>query len=930
LGLRLFHRFVAAVALAGLLGAGGAARAQDAWYESFEGPTPSWRQAESNAQFQIDFHDRLRDEAHTGERCERVVLHAGGGSFIYLAHDVGSPLVIDELLPTVWIKADRPGLEFLVQVALPRSPDPRTGRSLTALIPGTRYTTVGKWQQLRVEDIPRQVARQVRALRMQYGPTVDEREAYVEAVLLNVYGGPGVTTVYIDDLDVRGHVPRPSNASSAAANSAPAGDVLGSGRPGLVSNVAIASPVVPTLPALAVEHARVEFNDTVLVVDGRPFFPRMIQYRGEPLEFLQRLGFNTIWLDEVPPPSLLAEADRLNLWVVCPPPRPEGLELPYGPLRAMGEIGTEFERVLAWNLGRGLSTEHLEVTKRWVEQVRGASRRRSRPLVGQPDAELRIYSRHLDLLMVGYRPMGSSLELRDYGSWLARRPGLARPGTPIWNTVQTQLAPSVAEQLRAIDPSRPPPLTLPSEQIRLLAYVAVATGTRGLLFESYTPLNAGDPDTQQRALALELVNLELRLLETWAAAGSVAGTSGSSVAEVSGAVLRTDRARLVLPVWLGQGGQFTAGPSAANNLSLVMPGVPESCTAYELLPGGLRPLHHKRAAGGMQVTIDEFGVADQVLLAHDPLIMSVVSKQAEAAGPRGAQLARALANPKLATIQRVLGELSRYGVPPPLTRQWLATAQLALQTADGQLALQQYQLAYIAAHRSMAAMRLIERTAWDLGMKHLASPMTSPGAISFATLPWYFRLQERIDGAALGPNRLPGGDFEDLAATLGANWQHFQHRIEGVQTIAELVPGAAHTGHSGMRLAAWPENPLAAPALLETPPVWIVSPPVPVEAGEVVCIRGWVRIRAALTASFDGLLIFDSFSGEPLAERIGRAVGWRDFVLYRVAPRSGPLTVTFALTGLGEVSLDDVTVQVLGPPRAAGIVQGPPPGMMPR
>ena len=41
---------------------------------------------------------------------------------------------------------------------------------------------------------------------MQLGPQVDDREAYLDAVLLNVYGGPGTTNVWIDDLDVAGHV----------------------------------------------------------------------------------------------------------------------------------------------------------------------------------------------------------------------------------------------------------------------------------------------------------------------------------------------------------------------------------------------------------------------------------------------------------------------------------------------------------------------------------------------------------------------------------------------------------------------------------------------------------------------------------------------------------------------------------------------------
>ena len=58
-------------------------------------------------------------------------------------------------------------------------------------------------------------------------------------------------------------------------------------------------------------------------------------------------------------------------------------------------------------------------------------------------------------------------------------------------------------------------------------------------------------------------------------------------------------------------------------------------------------------------------------------------------------------------------------------------------------------------------------------------------------------------------------------------------------------------------------------------------------------------------------MIFDSLGGEALADRIGHTTGWQQFALYRVAPQSGTMNVTFALSGLGEAWIDDVYVQVL-------------------
>ncbi len=108
------------------------------------------------------------------------------------------------------------------------------------------------------------------------------------------------------------------------------------------------------------------------------------------------------------------------------------------------------------------------------------------------------------------------------------------------------------------------------------------------------------------------------------------------------------------------------------------------------------------------------------------------------------------------------------------------------------------------------------------------------------------------------------------------------------------------------------------PEVIENPPILFSSPPVQVEAGQIVYIHGWANVPAEITASSDGLLVVDSLSGEALADRIGKTHGWRQFALYRIAPQTGPMCVTFAMSGIGEAWLDDVAIQVLEP-RAATV-----------
>ena len=676
-------------------------------------------------------------------------------------------------------------------------------------------------------------------------------------------------------------------------------------------------------PSNVPRHA-VKLAESILTVDGRPMLPRVVQHCGEPLEVLKKIGFNAVWLRRLPSPEILQEADRLGLWLICPPPRPAlsgpanephvGTPEASASVPALADIGPEFDCVLAWDLGDGLTEADLDATQRWADQVRAADRRVNRPLICRPQTDLRGYSRLANLLLIDRRPLGTSLEMAKWATWVRQQPLLASLGTPIWTTVQTQPNEAMRQQLALIEPGYAPPLAVSPDQIRLLAYTAVASGSRGLVFASDTRLDAPDPDTRQRAMTLELLNLELDRIEPWAAAGTYVTSAESSKPEVNSALLYANRAQMLLPVWLSPGAQCVPSQSAANALTLVAPGVPEPYNAYELTPTGAEPLRHLLGPGGLSVTLDEFGLTTQILLAHDPFIISAVHRRAEQTGPREAQLQRELAVYQLNTVQALSDRLaSRTHVAQAAG--WLASARKDLQLCDGQLAAGDVAGAAINAQRAGRSLRLVERAFWDAAVRRprLVSIVTSPAAMSFDTLPCHRRFLDRLRVSRLGPNLIAGGDFEDMDTMMRARWQYTMHATPTVQTAVDLVPQAARTGRLGVRLTVAPVDPKNPPAVLETPPIFFTTPSVAVEAGQLVCIHGWARVPTDITASTDGLLVVDSLSGEALADRIGKTKGWQEFAMYRVAPQSGTMCVTFAMSGIGEAWLDDVAIQIVEP-----------------
>ena len=863
-------------------------RAQGLLRLDFEGPEPTWQSAGGDMEFRIDGQQRVAGAAQNGDWCEQVRLIAGNGSYVYLSHDIGAARAIQELRASVWVKSDRAGLQILARLVLPRTLDQRTGKPVTTLLRGASYNKPGDWQQLRLVDLPRLVEREAVLLRTRLGPNVDTHEAFLDAVYLNIYGGPGATQVWIDDLEIEGFVGR---------------------RPGKspeMNNIGWTNAGAKGVAELAKKQT-VALNGSLLLVYGRPYFPRLIEYQGEPLKLLKDLGFNGVRLAAFPRPSILAEAEQEGMWIVCPPPRAAGdassaIAIPDLPGR---------DRILAWNLGQNLAGRDVEATRNLAESLRSVDRDQARPLTAEVDDDLRSFGRHVDVLRASRYPLLTSLELADYGQWLRDRPRLARPGTTLWTSIQTQSSLALIEQSRAFTPDARTTPNISSEQLRMLAFVAISQGVKGLCFESRTRLDASDPVTRQRAMTLELLNLELDLIEPWCAAGSVVTSIIGSDPETRATLMQTDRARLLIPVWAGRHSQFVPGQSAGNNITFTIPGVPETSDAYEIHPTGMRTLRHKqrRVTGGVRITLDEFGPTSLVLLTQDPLVVNSANKKLEHTAERAARLQRDLAAARLADAIAIDRQLTNVAPAVQEAPGWLASARDLSTQADAMLAAKNAAQAYVLSQRSMRAVRALERAHWDKAVASVGSPMAAADLTSFATLPQFWTSMARLRGLERGLNQLAGGDFEDLDRLLQVGWRHFQHPQPEIESEAQLAIDAPHAGKSCLQLRAWRVGNEPASGLVETPPIWINSSPIDVTAGTIVRIHGWVHLPAPIGGSVDGLMIIDSLTGPALAARVAQTNGWQEFTLYRAAPQDSPLVVTFALTGLGAARLDDITIE---------------------
>jgi len=859
-----------------------AATAHAQFRDDYESPDPVWKLANADCGVRVVSQKRVFEQAHGGSSSEHLRFVAGQGTHLYYTLDVGRSPIIDESNCSLWLKADRARLQLLVRVVLPRTLDERTGKPIATLLVGDEYGEIGSWQQLQVKDLPKLLARQTIILRRQFGPHVDPREAYVDLLVLNAYGGPGETNVWIDDLEIHGVID-PDWAKRIAPQRT--GDKT---QPDTTTPAPSATP-----PAI--------IDGNVLLVEHRPMLVRGIEHRGESLEIFKSLGFNTVFLATTPSVELNEEAKRFGLWLVAPPP-----DLATDPAAA-----TRLDRVVTWQLGAGLGGADLASMRSLAAEVRSADRALRRPLLCGVRSDAWSYSRETDMLCWEMPPLFGPRSFSAASASLRAKATQARVGSPYWATIQLNPAPELVEQIGLLDRAAPPPLSADLEQARLAVLSALAAGARGLVFRSSTRLDQEEETAQQRAAVLRLLNLELNLIEPWFAGGSPPQDLPTGDPSLKGTVLQSERSRLVLLTREPPQGQFVMPPAANDTMLLTLPGVPPSSRFYHLTTDGLRPLESPPGGAGNRIVVPEAGHAAIVAVTQDPLVIQHLTRFSEAQRGEAVETRLRLAAHRLTATALVVEQIHSVLRPPREGEAMLRQGQRYLQEADQLLLRRDLTGCYRNTRQVERIIDQVRRAWWDSVQTPFSSPLTSPCCVSFDALPSHLRLAFRLRQGAWSKNGLPAGDCEQLEGLITSGWKQHRRDLPGVKAIVEVTANAPHGGASCLRLAAVSQEDRE--PILDEPPVAITTAPIQAREGQVARLHAFVRAPQPLRGLDAGLLVYDSFAGPALAEVVSHSPTWREVTLYRAISRDGPLTMTFALQGLGEAFVDDVTVELITP-----------------
>lgn len=937
--------------------------AEELHKNAFSGKATVFVRGEENVKAEVKLHELSADRSRSLPSSERIKLNCGGGknesNFAYYYYSTPPAPITEDLSAELMVHSNKAGVQLLARIVFPKVRNPKQlDEPLTSVVLLDSYKApAGGWQKLLLKRPLEILQNQKQALRLQMRQDVDVSDAYIDRLIVNLYTGPGEVEVFLDNLEI----------GPVKANAAPP------------------PPVNPKQPGKAVSQEKqprpengleVDFQRRRLTVAGKQAFPRFIRYNGMPLQLLREAGFNSLYVPLDTPIETIEDAiDNYQFWVIphVPPVSEGASEKLNSPLMArdadaLSAALRKFisrDGVLFWDFGPVRSEDYKRVA-RTVEAIRAVDAKR--PIGGDVWDGFGKFSIPLQLIGTHRDPLMTTLELDRYSEWLAQRRILTSGSQFMWTWIQTHIPEWQVKLLYGKDSNEPvtDPLGPQPEQIRLLTYLAAASGCKGLGF--WSDRFMADPrHGRERVLQMMILNQELEMIEELlnAVTGEIRWVK-TSHPSVKVAILRTTgKGVLALPIWLGGGAQYVPPQGAVQGLTFTIPLVPDGAEPWEITPVRVQSLQSelRQTPEGLQITIPEFDMTAAIVFTNDNAPDGLIAKwqkHTKRVGRFAATWMCELAEDQLHKVVRTHDQLVTLTTPIDQAEMLLKRAERELMTAKRELVANNNEAAYFDAVRSLRPLRVLMRAYWERATKNLDYPAASPYAVSYYTLPKHWELAQKFRNASIGANALNDGDFERAGRGAAGSasvsdlpgWTVQEVALDDVVMRATIVssavaqeppppprppsknpylatslekrgdlppPATPTLADRVLKLSVTPkpitlgkdEKAPPEPQALERVFLCVNSPPVRLTPGSWVRISGWVKITENVRASADGVMLYDTAAGEAFAVRLTTALKWKQFHMYRQVPPSGDIRVRLALTGFGTAYFDDIRIEPL-------------------
>jgi hypothetical protein len=722
--------------------------------DGFETPKTIWRQEQTDATVKIYAQQRTNRAAHEGQFSEGFQFEAGIGGGLYYSYKLPNIPVTDDLKVSLYVRSNRTGAQILGRVVLPSDVDPDSRRPSFVLVPGTIYESSDRWQRLELDDMIPSIERQAKVLRSSTKRPVSLKGAYLERLVMNVYGGEGETEVYLDELTI-------GPVSAAIARAARAEPPKGPSVRTIADR-----PRGPNEPLEAVQpglNSKIRLDRNRLTKDGYPWFFTAVRAPGADPSKLRRVGCDALVVPKDTDEATIRAAMASGMLLIPELTGPDDRTLPDAD-RLVSEA-TSFvgrDAVAFWSLAENLGQSiDLETRRTTLRRVRDAALaiRKAKPggsplTTGTVLGMLPEYARipeNLDVIGIPTSNWATTQEPFEMVQYLDQRRLLtARSNTDalFWATIDVTPPPIYQESIWGTDP--PPSWGLPRvqpEQIRLQTYAALAGGCRGVCFRGDSDLTQeiGRPGLIEMALLNEEIDLlepiladpdkSVRIIDTYLpdppppppmtlfqmSLGGVAKPPTPKEfpphAWVKAAAITTKdrRGTLLMVADYFRYSQYQVGQGAMNNLKLLVP-VASDAHAYLISPGGVKNLTGVREPGGLKITLEDFGVTAIVLVTTNQELKDQIEQSVNRVRPLAVSLAIEQAELLRAWVVEINGLIQDRGHPLPnpdkktyQAPELLAKSAELIKSAREALEREDYQVAWDEARRASRPLRILMR-----------------------------------------------------------------------------------------------------------------------------------------------------------------------------------------------------------------------------
>lgn len=858
------------------------------------------------------------------------ILNPGTPELVRIEATIPASMLHNDFVATVNADATTTGAQLSLVILLPHHRDPRTGKPLTVLLPGDSITEAETNQQLKVSVSKKAIETLLRRTRAELNQSdIQSRDAVIIGLAVTMEATPGETWI-----DIGSGEWGPSIAPQESLQE-------------------IVRQVIRKEDAREPERNFVAMDVELgaIMLDKRPVILRLLPDHSEHVETLKQLGVNAVWVPDYQATDRARQLWLSGLAVLATPPR---LDIdpgdPRNLLSSLPPLERQCPNVSAWYEGTRVPPSELPILLQWSREVRSADRVLQRLQMADVTAAEGAAAREIDLVGMGRHVVGREESFGVLRNLLLQRQKAAGQLSFPWTWIQVE--PSATQmqwRQKGLLPFVEP------EQIHHQVYAALSAGYRGLGFWKTRQLQIDNPADRETSLAIELVCMEVDLLEPFLARGRREGylalqteaskpknsrngaasfaasfsgkEAGVTVTGLEGprehdaAVISGSNATLILGTAWDSYSQYVPGPMFEREVSLIV-AASETASAWQISSSGIRSLPREVTAGGLSLRIRNFDQAAAIVVTSDPGVIRTLEQKIHGMAERSAAKHNELAELKYLRVLNTIETLREEHEIPPGSDALMTSARQMLDRAQFELKTKDYHESTLLARDAMRNLRQVQQLCWKDAIAELTSPTASPHTISFQTLPEHWRLMHYLDQQSfrMTENLLPSGDFEDRRTILQAGWS----RNAADKSIFSATADIISDGRMGkmLRLAAWHSDPSAKTGSRDdVTPLVVTSPPVPVEAGDVVIVRGRVRRgRAVSAASTRPLMVFDSELGPECSMRTELDSEWTPFEMTRPIARSGQFRLSFGLTGQSEVHLDDLSIQKVPALHSASVV----------